>query len=141
MFTATSGAYIDAQVEKIKNDTLYLREFIIRYLPTTFGTYKVDTAGSFRYQYHYNQVAAIGRKEKTNFNWRGTGGALLGGGILLTLASGVVYLVDRKKFSAPLLIGSVALGTAGYFLSRRKNNSITIGNKYKLVYMNMQVKQ
>ena len=141
IFTATSGAYINAQIEKIKNDTLYLREFIIRYLPTTFGTYKVDTAGSFRYQYHYKQVAAIGRKEKTNFNWRGSGGGLLGGGILLTLASGVVYVADRKKFSLPLLIAAVALGTAGYFIAFRKNKGITIGKKYKLLYMNMQNKQ
>lgn len=139
-FTATSGAYIDARINKIKNDTLYLQEFIIRYLPTTFGTYIVDTAGSYHYQYHYNQVAAMGRKEKSGFNMRGSGAALLGGGILLTLASGVVYLVDPKKFSPALLVASVALGTIGYFLSKRKNNGITIGRKYKLVYMNMQNK-
>src|SRR6187549_2369236 len=60
--TSTTGAYIKALISGIKDDTLYLQEFIIRYLPTTLGTYIIDTAGSYNYKYHYNQVAAIGQK-------------------------------------------------------------------------------
>ncbi len=142
-FTSQSGSFINAQINGLKDDTLYLQEFIIRYLPTTIGTYIVDTAGSYRYKYHYNQIAAIGRKEKTNFNARGSGAALFGGGVLLTLASGVVYLADREKFSAPLLLASVGLGTLGYFLAKGKKSSsgMAIGKKYKLVYMNMSNKK
>jgi hypothetical protein len=138
-FTAESGAFINATINGIKNDTLYLQEFIIRYLPTTIGTYIIDTAGSYHYKYHYNQIVAIGKKEKINFNTRGSGAALFGGGILLTLASGVVYVADREKFSAPLLLASVGLGTLGYFMARGKKhgNGMLIGKKYKLVYMNM----
>lgn len=138
-FTAESGAFINAQINGIKNDTLYLQEFIIRYLPTTLGTYIIDTAGSYHYKYHYKQIAVIGQKEKTNFNVKGSGAVLLGGGILLTLASGVVYVADREKFSAPLLLTSVGLGTLGYFLAKGKKsgNGMRIGKKYKLVYMNM----
>lgn len=138
-FTAESGAFINGQINGIKNDTLYLQEFIIRYLPTTLGTYIIDTAGSYHYKYHYKQIAVIGQKEKTNFNVKGSGAVLLGGGILLTLASGVVYVADREKFSAPLLLTSVGLGTLGYFLAKGKKsgNGMRIGKKYKLVYMNM----
>jgi hypothetical protein len=141
--TAESGANINALINGIQNDTLYLQEFIIRYLPTTFGTYIIDTVGSYRYKYHYNQVAAIGKKEKTNFNTKGSGAALFGGGALLTLASGVIYVVDRKKFSLPLLLTSVGLGTLGYFLAKGKKNgsAMVIGKKYKLVYMNMSTKK
>lgn len=142
-FTAESGAYIDALINGIKNDTLYLQQFIIRYLPTTIGTYIVDTAGSYHYKYHYNQIVAIGQKEKTNFNVKGSGAALLGGGALLTLASGVVYVADREKFSAPLLLASVGLGTLGYFMAKGKKGGggMLIGKKYKLVYMNMSNKK
>jgi hypothetical protein len=138
-FTAQSGASVHAFINGIKNDTLYLQEFIIRYLPTTIGTYIIDTAGSYHYKYHYNQIAAIGQKEKTNFNTRGSGAALFGGGILLTLGSGLVYLADREKFSAPLLLSSVGLGTLGYFMAKGKKggNGMVIGKKYRLVYMNM----
>ncbi len=138
-FTAESGAYINAHINAIKNDTLYLQEFIIRYIPTTIGTYIIDTAGSYRYKYHYKQIVAIGQKEKTNFNTKGSGAALLGGGVLLTLASGAVYVFDKEKFSAPLLLASVGLGTLGYFMAKGKKSGggLLIGKKYKLVYMNM----
>jgi hypothetical protein len=142
-FTAESRAFINARINGIKDDTLYLQEFIVRYLPTTFGTYIIDTAGSYHYKYHYNQIAAIGKKERTNFNVKGSGAALFGGGVLLTLASGVVYVADRKKFSAPLLLTSVGLGTLGYFMAKGKKggNGMLIGKKYRLVYMNMSNKK
>lgn len=142
-FTAASGSFINATINGIKNDTLYLQEFIIRYLPTTFGTYIIDTAGSYHYKYHYNQIAAIGQKEKTNFNVKGSGAALFGGGVLLTLASGVVYVADREKFSLPLLLASVGLGTVGYFMAKGKKHGggMVIGKKYKLVYVDMSNKQ
>jgi len=142
-FTAESGTYINALINGIKNDTLYLQEFIIRYLPTTIGTIIIDTVGSYHYKYHYKQVAAIGKKEKTNFNVKGSGAALLGGGALLTLASGVVYVADREKFSAPLLLTSAALGTLGYFMAKGKKHggNMAIGKKYTLVYMDMSNKK
>jgi hypothetical protein len=138
-FTSETGAYINANISGIKNDTLYLKEYIIRYTPTTIGTYIIDTLGSYQYKYHYNQVKVIGQKERTNFNVKGSGAVLLGGGILLTLASGVVYVVDREKFSLPLLLASVGLGTLGYFMAKGKKGGggMAIGKKYKLVYMNM----
>ncbi len=137
--TSESGSFINAFINGIKNDTVYLQQFIVRYLPTNIGTYIIDTAGSYRYKYHYNQIAAIGRTERTNFNVTGSGAALLGGGAVLTLASGIIYVADRKKFSAPLLLASVGLGTLGYFMAKGKKqgNGYVIGRKYKLVYMNM----
>jgi|GEM_PF-539914 len=139
-FTATSGAFFDGLINKIQGDTLYLQQFVIRYLPTTLGTYIIDTAGSFRYKYHYNQVLGIGQKANKNFNRKGSGAALLGGGAVLVVGSGVVYLADRKKFSLPLLIASAGLATAGYFMAKGKKDNVgmRIGKKYQLVYMNMQ---
>lgn len=138
-FTSESGSFIDAMINGIKEDTLYLQQFIVRYLPTNFGTYIIDTVGSYRYKYHYNQITAIGRKEKTNFNVKGSGAALLGGGAVLTLASGIIYVADKKKFSPPLLLASVGLGTLGYFMAKggKHGNAFIIGKKYKLVYMSM----
>ena len=136
-FTTTSGAFVNGLVNGIKNDTIYLQKFLVQRLSTVFGTYILDTVGSYHYKFHYNQIKVIGNAEKRNFDMRGSGAALLGGGILLTLASGVVYLVDREKFSAPLMIASAGLATAGYFLSRGGSSGMTIGKKYHLEYMNM----
>jgi hypothetical protein len=138
-FTSETGAFIDAMINSVKDDTLYLQQFIVRYLPTNIGAYIVDTVGSYRYKYHYNQIIAIGRKEQTNFNVKGSGAALLGGGAVHTLASGIIYVADKKKFSLPLLLASVGLGTIGYFMAKgsKHGNAYVIGKKYKLVYMNM----
>jgi hypothetical protein len=140
-FTTVSGAYIAAYINGIKNDSLFLQEFIIQYLPTTIGTYVLDTLGSYRYKFHYNQIKAMGRKPKKNFNAKGSGASLFGGGVLLTVASGVIYLVDRKNFSAPLLIAAASLGTLGYFWATSGSSALVIGKKYRLVYMDMSNKK
>ena len=136
-FTATSGNYVDALINAIKNDTLYLQEFIVQKLPTVYGAYMIDTVGSYHFKYHYKQIVAIGKTERKNFNIQGSGAALMGGGALITIGSGIVYLFDRKKFSAPLLIAAVGLGTLGYFMSKGGSKGMTIGRKYKLEYMDM----
>lgn len=140
-FTTTSGAYMNAHINAIKNDSLFLQEYLVQQLPTTLGTFITDTIGSYHYIFHYRQVAAIGNFKKQNFDWRGSGAALLGGGTLLTLASGVVFLADREKFSAPLLLSAVGLGTLGYFMAKGGSNAMTIGKKYELQYVNMQDKK
>lgn len=139
--TTVNGGYIDAYINEIKNDSLFLQEFLVQRLPTTLGTYITDTVGSYRYKFHYNQIAAVGNIKKQNFNWRGSGAALLGEGALLTLGSGIVYLADKEKFSAPLLLSAVGLGTLGYFMAKGRSDALTIGKKYQLVYMNMQNKK
>jgi hypothetical protein len=136
-FTTTSGSYINAHINGIKNDTLYLQEFLVQRLPTTIGTYILDTMGSYHYKFHYNQIAVVGKNEKKGFNRGGSGASLFGGGILLTLASGVVYIADRKNFSRPLLLAAVGLGGFGYFLLRTGGKGMVIGKPYKLEYINM----
>jgi hypothetical protein len=139
-FVTTTGAYRDALINQIKNDTLYLQEFLVQRLPTTLGTYIIDTAGSFRYAYHYNQVGSFGKPPNKGFDVSGSGAALLGGGVLLTLASGVSYIADKEKFSPELLVASAGLATAGYFMSRIGRKGMVIGKKYQLQYMNMTSK-
>ena len=140
-FVTMSGAYRDAVITGIRNDSIFLQEFLIRRIPTTIGTFIVDTAGSFRFAYNYNDIHAFGSNEQKKFNVTGSGAALLGGGIILTLASGVVYLTDRDKFSPGLLIASVGLGTLGYFMSKSGSKGIVIGKKsYRLQYMSMTAK-
>lgn len=132
-----AGAYRNALITKISNDSIYLREYLIRQVVTQFGFYVVDTAGSFSYVYNYQDIKSLGKKEK-GFNVRGSGAALFGGGILLTVASGVVYLADRKKFSPALMGASAGLAGVGYLMSKAGNKGIVIGkNKYRLEYIKL----
>ena len=135
-FLSTNGAYRNAMITSIKNDSIFLREYLIQRVPTTFGSFVQDTVGSFRYMYHYNQIKGIYTAHK-GFNVAASGNALFGGGILLVAASGVSYLADKNKFSPQLLVAALTLGTAGYFMSKAGKNGLVIGRKYSLQYMNM----
>ena len=135
-FVATNGAYRDAKINKIENDTLYLQEFVIYKVPTNFGGFILDTAGSYRYKYHYNQIHSFGPPKQKGFSLSGSGASLMGGGLLLMLGSGVVYVADREKFSSNLLIGAAALSGLGYLLSKAGSKAVIMGKRnYHVVYM------
>jgi hypothetical protein len=137
-FTTVHGVYKNGTISRIHNDSVYLLEFVIQRIPTTLGTFILDTVGSHRSVYPYADIVAMGARQQKNFNVSGSGAALLGGGILLVLASGVIYLVDRDNFSAGLAGGAAGLAVVGYFLSRAGNKPIVIGKRgYTLEYIDM----
>lgn len=136
-FVTQTGAYRNALIERIANDSLFLREFLVQRIPTQLGFFITDTAGSFHYAYHYSQIARMGKKQK-GFSLSASGASLIGGGIVLTVASGIVYLVDRAKFSPQLLVGAVGLGAIGYLLTRIGAKGIVIGKHgYHIEYVNL----
>lgn len=132
-YTGVNGVYTEAIITNIKNDSLFLKEYVIRAIPTQLGVYMLDTSYYYK-NIHYKDIKSIGKTGR-RFNWAGSGAALLGGGILLTVASGVVYLADNKKFSPELLAASVGLAGVGYLLTKVNNGGMTVGKKYALVYV------
>lgn len=137
-YITNSGAGFNGSISGIRKDSIYIKEFIVQLIPTTFGSIVRDTIGSNTYKHSYKDIKAIGKNEKKNFNWRGSGAALMGGGVLISLGSAAVYIFDREKFSAPLLGAAVGLGTAGYFIAKGGSPVMNIGKKYQLVYMKME---
>jgi len=133
-FTNPDGVYIEAKITDIKHDSLFLQQFIIQQVPTSLGVYVLDTVGSYRYIYNYKQIKAIGRTGP-KFNLSGSAASLVGGGAVLAVASGVIYLADREKFSPPLLIGSLGLMGAGYLMAKLGGKGMVMGKKYNLVYV------
>jgi len=133
-FTSNTGAYIEANILKVRNDTLFLREYILRAVPTQMGIYILDTVAVYFNQYHYNQVNSIGKTGR-RFDLKGSGSALIGGGAVLLIAGGIVYLVDNKNFSPRLMIGAAALSGLGYLLGRTNGDAMVIGKKYSFLYV------
>ena len=139
-FTTTLGVYREGYISSIKNDTITVQVFLVRRMLTTFGSYILDTAGSVKYANHYNEILIMGKPAK-NFNVAGSGSTLFGGGILLMVASSIVYIADREKFSGGLFGASAGLALAGYVISKSASKPLIIGKRnVRLQYMNMQIK-
>lgn len=137
-FGSTSGAYRDALITAIKKDSIYLQEFSVQKVMMTYGGYILDTVGSYRFQYHYKEIQRFGRKPK-GFNLVGSAGALVGGGILLTAASAVVFLADRKRFSWELMAAGAGAAILGYAIGKAATRPIIVGKRgYTISYMNLQ---
>ena len=140
-FVTNTGAYRNAVITKIKNDSIFLKEYLISRIPTTLGFFIIDTLGSYHFDYSYKQIAYFGKVNK-KFDVGGSGAALMGGGTLLTLASGVVFLADKKNFSPALMLSAIGLAGVGYLMNKSSRKGITIGrNHYRLQYMNTNVSQ
>jgi hypothetical protein len=129
-----TGVSINAYITHINNDTLFLKQFVVRQIPTMLGVFILDTLTTYYYQYHYNQIRAI-NKTSHRFDLSASAGSLLGGGAILTLAGGVVFLVDREKFSPALMGASVSLAAIGYVLAKASGSEMIIGKKYSLDYL------
>jgi hypothetical protein len=138
-FTSSTGATVEAFITAIQNDTLFLKGFVIRQLPTQLGVYVLDT-NYYYSQYHYKQIVSF-EKLGRRFDWSGSGAALFGGGILLCIANAVVYLADNKKFSPELLGAAAGLTGLGYLLLKTSGKGMKIGKNYSLVYVNAAEKK
>ena len=138
-FVTATGAYRNAVINNIKNDSIFLQEFLISKRPTTLGFFVIDTLGSFKFAYNYQEIYHFGQENK-KFNLAGSGATLVGGGSLIVLASGVAYLADNKNFSPALLAAGAGLTAIGYLISKGSNQGITIGKRhYRLEYISTNV--
>ncbi|MEO5647488.1 MAG: hypothetical protein ABIQ56_03940, partial [Chitinophagaceae bacterium] len=93
-FTTNSGSY-GGQVEKIKQDSIFLLQFDTRRKPTRLGVFVLDTFAVYRLTFHYKELLSIALR-KHGFNWGTTGASLLGTGSLLTILGAGSWLVTKK---------------------------------------------
>jgi hypothetical protein len=135
-FTTISGGNFNVQVNNIRNDSIFVTEFIIVQMPTRLGVYVLDTVARYKYSFNYKEIGTI-YHDKKGFSFSGSGASLMGGGLLLLVASGVVYIADRSNFSLPLMGAAVGLGLTGYLLTRLQTTNYKIGKKYQLNYISV----
>ena len=139
IFSTKAGASRDALITNIKNDSIFLQEFLVIRVPTTYGGFILDTAGSYRFAYRYQDMYLFPKKEKRGFNLASSGASLLTGGAILSLVSGITYLADGKNSSPTLFLASAGAAVIGFLLTKKTSEPILIGKKkYNLQYINLQ---
>ena len=135
----TSIHYYDGVIKYITHDTLFLVQYDIRQVPTTIGIFMLDTVGTYPFSVNYKDIIAFGKKGDKNFDWSGSGGALLGGGTLITLIGLGTWIFTKPNtqyHASPYLVGgSAILAGIGYLLAKTSGKKMVIGKKYALEYI------
>ncbi len=137
----TAAGFYAGQINYIKKDTIYLLQFDIRPIPTNMGVIVWDTLATYRLQFNYKDILAVGSQNKSGFNGSASGGSLFGGGLLLaTVGLGTWFFTKpgTQYYASPYLVGGAAiLAGAGYLLLKGNSGNYKIGKKYSLEYISV----
>lgn len=135
----TATRYYDAYIQSINRDSLFLIQYDVRQVPTSLGVYMLDTLGTYPFAINYKEITGFGKNGNKKFDWAGSGGALLGGGILLTTVGLGTWLFTKpntRYYASPYLVGSAALlAGIGYLLAKSNGKKMLLGKKYSLEYI------
>jgi hypothetical protein len=138
----TSARYYDGFIRYINHDSLFLIQYDIRQIPTNLGVYMLDTVATYPFAVNYKEITGFGEMRKNKFDWSGSGGALLGGGVLLTTVGLGTWLFTKpntRYYASPYLVGGAAiLAGIGYLLIKSGNKGMRLGKKYSLEYITVK---
>lgn len=128
-----------AQINSIKNDSLFLIQYQIRQVGTTSGFRFPDTLGTYGFTVAYRDIDALAEM-KHGWDWRTSGAALFGGGAVVTTAGLLTWVFSKKDtryYARPaLVISAAALTGIGYLLMHvSPAHKWKIGRKYSLQYI------
>ncbi len=139
---STSSGYYSGLIQSIRHDSLFLVQYDIRQIPSNLGFYFLDTVGTYPFNINYKQITSFGKNNKNNFDWSASGGALFGGGVLLTTVGLGTWLFTKPKsqyYASPYLVGgAVLLAFIGYLLIKSGSKGLLLGKKYSLEYIRVK---
>jgi hypothetical protein len=134
----TDGSFLQGPIQHIRNDTVYVMIYDIRYYPTVWGTYKKDTLTSTLVGLHHHDIQRVYLNRRRSFFQRKTGPLLmLGGGgyLLLNVLNGGLASKDSKNYRR-LIVAAGAFGL-GYLLHKLFSSDGFSKKKHQLVYVDL----
>lgn len=140
-FRNTSGRWVDAYINDIKGDTLYLKEFEIVPYVNSWGMPATDTLWRNRMKITTKDMAAFPRKNQSvNYIKDGTLLQVASGGYMLlnvinTLSDGDALFEDNNGMRLGIAAAVFAIGT---LMHTSRSPVIEVGRKYRLQYITMQ---
>lgn len=135
------GSYLRGPLQTIRNDSVYITFYDVRYYPTPWGTYVRDTVSTTIAGVRFNEISRIHLSRRRSFWQRNTGPLLMlgGGGYLaVNLLNGAFYehTENGKSNLRRIGIGAGAAGL-GYLLHRVFASDGFSKKKHQLVYVNL----
>jgi hypothetical protein len=141
---STANGNFNTYITGIQKDSIYVVQYDIRTVPTNLGIYVLDTVARYNFGINYRDIISLG-KMNNHFDWSASGGALFGGGILITtvgLGTWIFTKPNTRYYASPYLVGGAALlAGVGYLLARKGAAGIVMGKKYRLDYISLSSKK
>jgi hypothetical protein len=138
----TASRYYSGIIRSINRDSIFLIQYDVRQVPTNLGVYMLDTVATYPFALNYKEITGFGKIKKNKFDWSASGGALLGGGVLLTTVGLGTWLFTKpnsRYYASPYLVGgAVILAGIGYLLIKSGNKGLMLGKKYSLEYISVK---
>lgn len=127
-------------VDTIRDDSIFVRMYNIRVMPTQFGTTIIDTAGSNVRGVHYKDIQKIdvGKKESFVFIKNGTLFMIAGLGYMalnLINTPKDTHVIDSEN--APKLAIAGGIAAVGFIMNRIYHSRKKHGKLYKIEYIHM----
>ena len=135
-FVHINGSEVNGIIEKVYNDTIYIKQYDVRMFSTPWGTRVEDTLSSYDLRFHYKEIAAIPRPPKAfEFVRNGTLFMIGGGGYaFLHTFNG---LVQKKKIYPSTLLISGGVAALGFTMHKLRKYYYPVGKKYRIEYIKM----
>jgi hypothetical protein len=128
---------VNGTITDIRHDSIFVKEWDVRVVPTTFGVTVLDTAGVYITGFHYKEIETIDVSDRTQFQQVTAGRILIIGGIgytALNIINGAYLhepITDSKNLkNLGIAAGAVGTGLLINYLSRHRR-------KYLIEYIRM----
>lgn len=129
-----------AQIRRLRNDSVFLVQYQVRQVMTIMGVPGLDTVGTYEFGISYSDILKIAEAPH-GWTWQGTGASLFYGGGILTTAGLLTWVFAKKNtryYARPgFVIASAGATGIGYLLMQvRAGKRFPIGKKYTLEFIN-----
>jgi hypothetical protein len=143
MFQTKRGNYVNGIIKSIKNDSLFVKTYVMGRYMTEYGFTVLDTANVFTTGFSYKELSRIKLDEKKSFFRKNLGGLLVAGGAAYTVLNIINTAGSKESLGSNENLKN--LGTAGAAIGVglliNKIFPVTIFSRKsdKINYVNMQV--
>jgi hypothetical protein len=135
------GSYLTGPIQDIRNDSVYVTLYDIRYYPTTWGTVVKDTLSITIASVSYKEIKRVHLYKRQDFIKRKAGPILMIGStgyLTLNILNGALFdqpLTDRKNVRT---IGTAAgVFGIGYLLNKLFYRDGFSKKKHRIVYVDL----
>ena len=141
----TYGSYLSGPVKAIRNDSVFISVYDIRYLPTVYGTYVKDTISTTIVAVKKDEIARVLIQKRRNFLHRTVAPlAVIGGAgyFTLNLLNGTFFdnSVSADKKWKVLGISLATFGV-GYLVQKLFSSDGFSKKNHRIVYVDLSTKK